>query len=99
MEPTETRKLRESIDLLGIRAHATAVGMIQIAIELRRAGVLDEAAMERIKDAMLGDIMLSKPPSADAVEYEASLRRRLDALFAGRESFGSKPPAFLRPGG
>jgi hypothetical protein len=97
MEPTETRKLRESIDLLGIRAQATAVGMIQIAIELRRAKLLDEAAMERIKGAILGDIMLARPPSVDPADYERSLRRRLDALFAGDESFGRKPPAFLSP--
>jgi hypothetical protein len=97
MEPTETRRLRESIDLLGIRAQATAVGMIQIAIELRRARLLDEAAIERIKGAILGDIMLSRPPSADPADYERSLRRRLDALFAGDESFGRKPPEFLQP--
>lgn len=97
MEASDTRKLRESIDIVGIRMQATAVGMIQTAIELRRAGVLDEAAIDRIKDAMLGDIMLSKPPSADPVEYRCSLRKRLDALFAGRESFGAEPPKFLRP--
>jgi hypothetical protein len=98
MDHSETRKLRETIDLLGIRAQATAVGMFQIAIELRRAGVLDEAAVGRIKDAILGDIMLAKPPSADAADYERSLRKRLDGLFAGSEPFGSQPPGFMRPG-
>lgn len=95
MEPSETRKLRESIDLLGIRTQAAAVGMIQIAIELRRAGMLDEAAIGRVKDAILGDLMLSRPPSGDPAGYEQSLRKRLDALFTGRESMGGKPPPFL----
>lgn len=96
MEPTETRKLRQSIDLLGIRAQATAVGMFQTAIELRRAGVLDEAAIGRIKDAIIGDLMLTKPPSANAADYAQSLRKRLDALFVGGESFGTEPPTFMR---
>ena len=98
METSDTRKLRESIDLLGIRAQATAVGMFQIAIELRRAGVLDEDAISRIKDAILGDIMLAKPPSADRTDYEKSLRKRLDGLFAGSESFGNAPPQFMHDG-
>lgn len=98
MDASETRKLRESIDLLGVRAQATAVGMFQTAIELRRAGVLNEAAIGRIKDAILGDIMLAKPPSADPADYERSLRKRLDALFAGDERFGSEPPKFIRTG-
>lgn len=97
MEPTETRKLRESIDLLGIRAQATAAGMIQIAIELGRVGVLDAAALDRIKDRILGDIMLGRPPSADRTAYEAAMRRRLDALFAGTEPVGSQPMVGIRP--
>lgn len=95
MEPGETRKLRESIDLLGIRAQATAVGMIQIAIELRRGGILDAEAIGRVKDAILGDLMLSRPPSSDHADYERSLRKRLDALLSGQESLGQKPPSFL----
>jgi len=99
MEPSETRKLRETIDLLGLRAQATVAGMVQLSIELLRAGILDEAAIGRIKDSICGDLMLSCPKAADRAEYEKSLRRRLDALFTGRETVGHKPPAFGGEGG
>jgi len=88
MDSTENRKLREAVDLLGLRAQATAVGFVQLALELQRAGVLDDAALGRIKDAICGDIMLSKPSSVEREEYERSIRRRLDALFQGREPVG-----------
>ena len=91
MDSAEHRKLRESVDLLGLRAQATAVGMVQLSIELVRAGVLDEAALGRIKDAIRGDIMLSRPTAVERDEYDQSIRRRLDALFAGKEPIGKQP--------
>ena len=92
MDTSETRKLRETINLLGLRAQATVAGMVQLASELRRVGALDEAALGRIKDAICGDLMLSCPINVDRRDYEASLRRRLDALFAGRETVGEQMP-------
>jgi hypothetical protein len=89
----ETKKIHETLDLLGMRAQAAAVGMIQIAVELCRAGVLDEAAMGRIKDAIFGEISLRRPVSVSKEEYDRTMRRRLDALFAGQETIGNKPPA------
>jgi len=97
MDTSETRKLRETINLLGLRAQATVAGMVQLAIELRRVGALDEAAIGRIKDAICGDLMLSCPINVDRREYEASLRRRLDALFAGRETVGEQMPPLSEP--
>ena len=90
METSDTRKLRETLDLLGIRAQATAAGLVQIAIELHGAGVLDEAAVGRIKSSILGDLMLSCPASLDPSDYETTLRRRLDALFTGRARVSDK---------
>lgn len=92
MDATEHRKLRESVDLLGLRAQVTAVGFVQLAIELKRAGVLDDAALGRIKDAICGDLMLSRPATIEQREYERSIRRRLDALFQGREPVGPARP-------
>jgi hypothetical protein len=94
MDTSDTRKLRETLDLLGIRAQATAAGMVQLMLELHRAGVLDDSAVNRIKDAICGDLMLSCPQAIDRREYEGSLRRRLDALFAGHEPVGRKLPAY-----
>lgn len=90
MEASDTRKLRETLDLLGVRAQATAAGMVQIAIELHRAGVLDDDAVGRIKSSICGDLMLSCPASLDRSDYEGTLRRRLDALFTGKARVSDK---------
>lgn len=94
MDTSDTRKLRETIDLLGLRAQATAAGMVQLMIELHRVGVIQDAAVERIKNAICGDLMLSCPKAIDRSEFEGSLRRRLDALFAGEVPIGQNMPEF-----
>lgn len=94
MDTSDTRKLRQTIDLLGLRAQATVAGLVQLSAELVKAGVLDEAALGRIKDSICGDLMLSRPQAIDRREYEASIRRRLDALFAGEAAAGPRLPHF-----
>lgn len=89
----EQRRIHESLELLGVRAQAAAIGMIQISIELNRVGVLDEAALGRIKDAIFGEISLSRPVSIAREEYEKTVRRRLDALFSGTETLRGPPLA------
>jgi hypothetical protein len=91
MEESEEGRVHEAIGFVGLRAHATAVGLLQLSAELVRAGVIDEAAITRIKDAIARDISLSRPRSASKEEYEATVRRRLDALFSGRETLGPGP--------
>lgn len=83
MEELEVRKLHHALDFIGMRAHATAVGVVQLAIELRRANVIDEAALGRVKDAIARDIALGRPRSAARETYHADLRRRLDQVFSG----------------
>jgi hypothetical protein len=94
VDTSDTKKLRETLDLLGIRAQATAAGMVQLMLELHRAGILDGDAVDRIKNAICGDLMLSCPQAIDRREYEGSLRRRLDALFSGQAPVGRKMPPF-----
>lgn len=87
----DNRKGKEAHDLIGfvgLRAHATAVGLVQLSIELVRAGVLEEEAITRIKDAIFDDIALSRPSSLSREEFERSTRGRLDRLFAGEEKVG-----------
>lgn len=93
----DSKKLCETLDLLGMRAQAAAVGMIQLSIELTRAGLLDEDALGRIKDAIFGEIALRRPPSVSKEEYDRTMRRRLNALFAGDEELGQKPPVPVGP--
>lgn len=89
----DTRKLHETLDLLGMRAEAAAVGMIQLSVELNRAGVLDQAALCRIKDSIFGQLSLNRPLSVPRDEFDRTMRRRLDALFSGDEPLGKRPPA------
>lgn len=91
MEETDVRKLHHALDFIGMRAHATAVGVVQLSIELRRVNVIDEAALGRIKDAIAHDITLSRPRSAAREVYKADLRGRLDRVFAGDQPVGNLP--------
>jgi hypothetical protein len=88
----EDKKLHDLIDLVGMRAQATTVGLIQLSIELRRAGVLDQSAVDRIKDAIAKEICLTRPKSIPQEHFRASLKARLDRLFAGEEPVGEARP-------
>jgi hypothetical protein len=91
MAELDERRLHQCVSALGIRAQATAVGLIQLTTELVRAGVLDEAALGRVKDAIARDLLLSPPSSVRKAEFENWLRGRLDALFAHEEVVGEAP--------
>lgn len=84
----EDKRLHDLIDLVGMRAQATTVGLVQLSIELRRAGVLGEDAVDRIKGAIAKEICLSRPKSVPQDQFQANLRSRLDRLFAGEERVG-----------
>jgi hypothetical protein len=86
MDESEELKLHETVSFVGLRAQATAVGLLQLSAELVRAGVLDKAAVDRIKDAIAKDISLSRPRSISRDEYMGLVRERLDGLFAGKDS-------------
>jgi hypothetical protein len=86
----EDRKLHDQVGFVGLRAQATAVGFIQLCTELCGAGVLDAAAMDRIKEAIAKELALSRPRSSYQAEFEGSLRR-LDDLFAGRAEIRREP--------
>ncbi len=83
MDQRGDRRLHDAMDFIGLRALATAAGMIQVCSELRRAGVLDESAITRIKEAMAHEIALSRRGNYES-EFKTAMQR-LDALFAGRE--------------
>ena len=68
---------------LGLRAPATAAGLLQLTAELVRAGVLERCAADRVKDAMACDLVMSRPRMAWKNEFEASVRRELDRVFEG----------------
>jgi hypothetical protein len=85
MDAREGKKLHDAIGFVGLRAHATAVGLIQLTTELADAGVLDQDAVGRIKTKIAQDLALSMPPHANREDFEAQTAQRLDKLFSGEE--------------
>lgn len=84
MEDDQTERARElhrTLEYIGLRAHATTVGFLQLSAELVRAGVLDNDAIQRIKDAIYREISVSRPRSYNRAEFEEMLKQRLDAIF------------------
>ena len=90
MDFKEAKRQHETVDRVGLRAHATAVGLLALSQELVQAGVLDETAITRIKDAIASDICLSRPRTLSKEEFDTLIRRRLDALFSGEERVSSQ---------
>jgi hypothetical protein len=83
MDLREDRRLHDAMDFIGLRALATAAGLIQMCTELRRTGVFDDEAIGRIKEAMAREIALSRRGTFET-EFNTA-KQRLDALFEGRE--------------
>ncbi len=77
----DARRLNSELGLVGLRAHATAVGLLQLCTELLDAGVLDSAAITRIKSAIADQITVSYTSHRGREAFEESLHRRLDNLF------------------
>jgi hypothetical protein len=80
-EKDEARQLHDCLDYIGLRAQATSVGLLQLCAELMAVGVLDDAAVDRIKSAIQKDIAVSKTRKYGQAEFDTTLRKRLDAVF------------------
>jgi hypothetical protein len=84
MANPDAQKLHTALGLAGFRALATAAGLLQLTRELQSAGVLDAPAVERIREAMLHELLANVArPLAGKASYEEQLRNRLKALFSG----------------
>ena len=83
------KKLHHELAFVGLRAQATAVGLLQLTIELQRAQVLDADAVGRIKLAICNEIALHAPRSISPDIYRKDIEARLNRLFAGEEPVGT----------
>jgi len=80
-EKEQAIRLHECLDFIGLRAQATSVGLLQLCAELVAVGVLDDAAVGRIKNAIRKDITVSRRRKHGQDEFEETLRKRLDSVF------------------
>lgn len=96
-EYEKQKRLHFDLGNVGLRAQATAVGLIQLCLELRRASVLDDDALSRIKGAIADEVSVSTPRSMTTVEYRGLIADRLDRLFAGEADVGSAEALAGRP--
>jgi hypothetical protein len=93
------QRIHQNMDFLGLREPALAAGLLQLTDELVQAGVIDEAAVERIKDSMARHLMLCHPRSAWRSDFESSIHHHLDVMFerpapsrrAAPDSSGRRP--------
>ncbi len=83
------KRLHFDVMNVGLRAQATAIGLVQLCIELRNANVLDEPALERIKDAIANEVSVAAPRRTSLQAYRDEIKVRLDQLFGGEQQVGS----------
>jgi hypothetical protein len=100
MSERDDEHFHETIGFVGLRAQATALGLVQLTGELVRAGGLDRDAVDRINQAIARDITLTRPRSVARDDYERTVREPLAGLFAGTEDRPSaSPDVAARAGG
>ena len=83
------KKLHYDLTNVGLRAQATAAGLVQLCVELRRVDVIDDQALERIKTAIADEILVCAPRPIVNQTYRQDVRNRLDRLFKGEERVGT----------
>jgi len=93
---TAARERHHNIDIVGLRAHATAVGLIQLCEELLNAGVLSGDGLDRIKAAICEELVVARKARVSVtMHFHETLRQRIDAVFPAasrtsvREQVGS----------
>ena len=91
----QARELHRTLEFIGLRAQAPTVGLIQLCAELVAAGVQQDAAIERIKDAIFRELAVMHPRGHNRAEFERTLRQRLDAIFP--HAAGTEPRARVGP--
>lgn len=89
------RERHRTLDFIGLRAHATTVGLIQLCEELLNAGVIDQSAVERIKSAIISELSVSKSRISNQANFDSTLKRRIDAIFPAAP--GKSPEEHVGP--
>lgn len=87
---TDPKQKHYELRNVGLRAQATAAGLVQLCKELHRSGILEDAAIHRIKEAIADELEVDAPRSITIPQYRLDVRERLDRIFAGEEKVGDR---------
>ncbi len=84
----EHKKLHYALDHVGLRAQATAAGLVQLCKELQNANILSEEAVSRIKSSIANEICVGQHRTVSTSQYRADICQRLDQIFSGSAPIG-----------
>lgn len=85
---SEQEKLHHDLKNVGLRAQATAAGLVQLCKELQAAGVINEDAVGRVKNAIADEIALTAPRPMLRADFRREVCERLNGIFSGAEKLG-----------
>lgn len=78
---SDARERHRTLDFIGLRAHATTVGLIQLCEELLNAGILKQDGLDRIKAAIISELTVSNVRISNQKSFDETLKRRIDSIF------------------
>lgn len=84
----EQKRLHLDLKNVGLRAQATAAGLVQLCKELEAAGVLSDKAVDRVKEAIADEIALTAPRPMLRADFRKDVCERLNRIFSGAEKLG-----------
>lgn len=88
-QPSEKQKqLHNDVTNVGLRAQATAVGLIQLCIELRNTNALSEEGLGNVKKAIADELLIGPYRRYCSREQRVEIETRIDRIFAGEQKVG-----------
>ena len=88
-QPTEKQKqLHHDVTNVGLRAQATAVGLIQLCIELRKSNALSEEGLGNVKKAIADELLIGPSRRYCSRAQRVEIETRIDRIFAGEQKVG-----------
>lgn len=88
-QPSDKQKqLHNDVTNVGLRAQATAVGLIQLCIELRKTNALSEEGLSNVKKAIADELLIGQNRRYCSREQRCEIEARIDRVFAGEQKVG-----------
>lgn len=88
-QPSEKQKqLHHDVTNVGLRAQVTAVGLIQLCIELRKTNALSEEGLSNVKKAIADELLIGQNRRYCSRDQRCDVEARIDRIFAGEQKVG-----------